>query len=187
MKQEKSRTGTYIAIFIGVVMVASVMGFLWGGQSSGASQKYGQFSFTYRNGQWISNVQGKIIVIRHLPGDLENITVPEDAKTMVSNAGMVYITYSNSTNPQNLALAQYELGNNLATNTRFVINALAYQNPNNATVITCENATQSVPVIMLVESEENNSIFLNKSCIVLEGSPSVVSDRLVYAAYGIIK
>jgi len=186
MKQEKKRSIIYIAVFIGLIMALSVIGFLWGGSGEG-SKKYGKFTFSYSNGQWTTGIGGKTLTLRNFPEELQNITVPEDAKIIVSSARMIYITYEKETNAEEMALAQYSLGMNLETNTRFVVNALAYENEENVIVVTCKNATEAVPVILMKKSDFNNSVTLNNGCIVLEGVPSVLADRLVYAAYDIIK
>jgi len=100
---------------------------------------------------------------------------------------MLYITYEKSDVAEELAVAQYKLGINIETDTRFVVNSLAYENENNVPVITCSNATDLVPVIMMKRNETTNSITLNNNCITLEGNVNMLADRIVYSIYGIVK
>jgi hypothetical protein len=184
MRQEKNRSIIYVTIFIALIMVLSVIGFLWGG--SGKEQyRYGKFSFSYENGEWKTNLGGKQLAFKHLPYETLNITVPEGAKSYLSNARMVYISYDPSENREELALVQFNLGKNLETMGRFVVNALSTENQNNAPVITCQNSTQAVPVIIIKKNRDFDSISLNNSCIILEGNPTLVADRLVCSLYGI--
>lgn len=185
MRKEKNRSVIYIAIFVALIMALSVIGFLWGGQDEGR-HSYKGFSFSYKNGKWITNVEGKSLEFSYLPEDVSDITVPQDAKILLSGARMAYIAYSPEEDSEELALVQYNLGKNLEAGSIFVINALTLENKNSLPVINCQNATQFVPVILIKKSVSANSIILNNWCLILEGEPEMLADRLVYDAYGVI-
>ena len=185
MKKERSSSAAYITVFIALIMILSVVGFLWIG--SGQSQhKYGKLSFSNQNGEWSARVGQKLLTFKYLPEDVLNISAPSGVASVISGAGMVYIAYDPSETDQEMPLSQYNLGQNLGTSQRFVVNALTSANDNGLPVITCANATRFVPVIIIKSSETSNAIILNSSCITLEGRPLLLADRLVYSAYGII-
>jgi len=184
MKKEKNRSMIYIAAFIALIMVLSVIGFLWGG-GEGESYRYGEHSFRYEAGKWQTRINGKSLSFSYLPDEVAVISVPENARSLISGARMVYLSYSPESYAEELALAQFNLGRNLETSMRFVVNALTGENEDNIPVIACENATIPVPVILIKKSADD-SIILNNSCIILEGNPQMLADRLVYSAYGVM-
>jgi len=186
MKKEKNRSIIYIAIFIALIMAISVIGFLWGGTGN-EQYKYGDFSFYNEGGLWKTEVNGKLLEFKYLPSELPEVAVSQDAKNLILYAKMLYVIYSPGQSSEELAVAQYNLGRNIETNSRFVVNALAEKNENNLPVITCANATKAVPVIMLKMNETNDSIILNNSCLILEGNPEMLSERLVYFLYGVVQ
>lgn len=185
MKSEKNRSVIYIAIFVGLIMILSVVGFLWGGGEGSADYKYNDFLFNYNNGQWITNIDGRQISFSYLPEELLNISVPANVDFLISNARMIYLTYDPEKGSEALALTQYDFQRSIATNSRFVVNAFTKENENALPVVGCENATQFVPVIMLIEDDLSNSISLNNFCITLEGRTRMLAERLVYDSYGI--
>jgi hypothetical protein len=184
MRKEKSHTIIYITIFIALIMILSVVGFLWSGGGEG-QHKYGKLSFSYQNGEWITNMNGKQLLFSYLPEDVSNVSVPQGIQGIISNARMVYVAYDPSDSDEELAVAQFNLGMNLENNQRFVVNAVTSKSDSRL-VITCANATQFVPVIIIKNNDAANSINLNNGCITLEGRPLFVADRITYAAYGII-
>jgi hypothetical protein len=59
-------------------------------------------------------------------------------------------------------------------------------------VVTCANATEFYPVILLKEtqSNESGSIYLRGSCVVLEGNALefiLLKDRLMYLLAGVVQ
>jgi len=185
MRKEKNYTIIYITIFIALIMILSVIGFLWSGGDS-SQYKYKKHSFSYQNGDWTTRINNKVLLFRYLPDEMANLTIPPETSSLLNNARMAYVSYNPDEKSEEMGLAQYNLAMNLETDTRFLVNAFTAPNENNISVITCSNATAFIPVIILKKNENNNSITLNNSCIVLEGRPLFVADRLVYDVYGII-
>ena len=184
MKKRKNRSVAYIAVFVGLIMVLSVVGFLWSGESSN-SYKYNGFGFSYSDGKWSIRTADKMLYFDYLPEDLENISVPQEARNLLSSARLVYLTSSNNLSEET-ALAKYDLMVGLETENRYVVNSVLEENVNNIPVISCKNATAFSPVIIINESDKDDSIILNNNCIKLEGTSDIVSERLLYSAYGIM-
>ena len=182
MIKEKNRLGIYIAIFIGAVMVLSVVGFI---TTSEDKYSYGKQSFVKKQEQWSAKINGKEVFFYYLPQEVEQINVSPEIPDLITNSRMVYVTYPpNETGIEELATAQYSLGRALEEISIFAVNALT--ETDTGVQITCANATQYVPVILLQKDPEN-SINLNNNCIILKGNPLIASDRLKYAIYRIIR
>jgi len=162
MKKEKNRSVIYVAIFIALIMALSIIGFLWSGGSKG-QYSYNGFSFNSEAGEWKTSLGQKTLAFQNLPEEVSNISISDEAKYLIQNAKMIYISY----NPGEDAVTE--------------------SNETNLPAITCANATQPVPVILLEKNETSGSIILNNSCLILKGQPQKLADRLVYAIYGIIK
>lgn len=185
MRKEKKNSIIYVTIFIALIMILSVIGFLWSGGDS-TQHKYKKQSFSYQNGDWSTRINNQVLLFRYLPEETVNLTLPQEAASLINNARMVYVSYDPAEKSEEIGLAQYNLAINLRTETRFVVNSFTAPNQNNLSVMTCSNSTALVPVIILKKNENNNSITLNNSCLILEGRPLFVADRLVYAVYGIV-
>ena len=186
MKKEKNRSVIYVAIFIALIMALSIIGFLWSGGSKG-QYSYNGFSFNSEAGEWKTSLGQKTLAFQNLPEEVSNISISDEAKYLIQNAKMIYISYNPGEDGEELALTQYSLSLNIGTNSRFAVNAVTESNETNLPAITCANATQPVPVILLEKNETSGSIILNNSCLILKGQPQKLADRLVYAIYGIIK
>jgi len=184
-RETKNRTGIYIAVFIGAIMVLSVIGFMTTEQTG--KYYYKKYAFSQKNGQWITNIEEKDFFFDYLPQEVESIEIPDYTAGFVLNSRMVYITYaSNETEVEQLAKAQYSLGADLQNINIYSVNAFTDAKDTGFLQIDCKNATQYVPVI-LIEKAYENSINLNNNCIILKGNPAMVADRLKYAVFGVIK
>lgn len=183
MRKEKNRSGLYIAIFIAMIMILSVVGFIVSDQEKFS---YGKYSFTQKNNQWTARISGKDLSFYYLPQDVESIEVEQQIRDAILNSKMVYITYSaNETQLEDVATAQFSLGESLGQLNIFSASGLT-EAQSGILQVTCSNATQFVPVIM-IQKDSNNSITLNNNCIILRGNPLMAADRLKYAVYGVIK
>ncbi|MBW3023333.1 hypothetical protein KY308_04480, partial [Candidatus Woesearchaeota archaeon] len=108
MRKEKKSSGIYLAVFIALIMILSVIGFM---TTREEKQAYGKFSFSEKNNQWSTKTQNGELLSYYLPQDVEQIAVPEQAKSLILNTKMLYITYDpKDEDVETLATAQYSLG-----------------------------------------------------------------------------
>ncbi|MEM4336820.1 MAG: hypothetical protein QXG86_02335 [Candidatus Woesearchaeota archaeon] len=182
MRKEKNRQAIYIAIFVGIIMILSVVGYFANEQSAYSYKKY---SFMPKGNQWVLKINKKEVLFSYLPQEVENIKIDPVLKDIILNTKMVYITYSpKEDNVQEIAIAQYDLSKSLEVINVYAVNALTEND--NGLQIDCTNATPYVPVILIKRGNEN-SISLNNNCIILEGNPIINVDRLKYAFLKIIE
>jgi len=121
-----------------------------------------------------------------------NITeIPAEAIERIKNSPFVYLSSEpNSTSLEDVALAQYQLQQVLASQFN-VQSSIAFTRPNNQTFsIGCENASQYVPVIVFEDANQTATIYQDNCLRLQAANPSAfiaLRDRTVYGLLGILK
>ncbi len=182
----------WMAIFIGVIMLSSVAGFVLSFNPSSQADTFRYSGLTFRQnpqGFYSAELGGKLLEFFYRPEDVSDIEVAPDVVDTVTGSRALYITYEfNSTFSQDMALLQFETANVLeAKYGIFVQPAFTGENLLNISVVGCGNATAFVPVL-LIQAANSTAISTgpsNPNCIVASapGSASFsrVADRLKYA------
>lgn len=182
----------WVAIFIGVIMLTSVAGFVLSVNPSSQGDAFRHAGLTFRQGQqgfYSADLGGRLLEFVYRPDSLSDIEIAPGVVNAITGSRVVYIAYdSNSTLAQDMALLQYDAANILeAKYGVFVQPAFTGKNPFNASVVSCANATSFVPVV-LVQQANSTAISAapsNPSCVVLNVSDSIslarVADRFKYA------
>ncbi|MFC1769026.1 hypothetical protein ACFLZX_04650 [Nanoarchaeota archaeon] len=182
-----NKTSAVIVIFLAGIMIFSVVGFIYVGDSQ-QSQTIGGLKYILTNQGWMVNVEGHQYYFDFLPTEISFGLDPLVSSAMNSSE-MVYITYDpESEDKERLSQIQYEIKEALNSKEIFVKNAFTKDNDYGMTVITCDDATSSVPVIEL-RTSGNFSISYENGCIDAVSEPSdflMLRDILVYSALGII-
>ncbi len=193
-KKKDNKKVWLVGIFMAVIMVTSIIGFMVG-ENPDQTKKYNGIKFYRTNTGWEAKINGKMIQFMLLPEEVENVSISADILYGLKAGKMAQITFdSNAAYPQETALVQYQLQQtmNNALNI-YAITGLT-DVPKNVTytgiLVGCQNATQYVPVILLAYGEETK-ITENNSCIILEAQSTydmyALKDRLVYGLLDIIK
>ncbi len=186
MKKERhSKGAVYVAIFIAAIMVTSVLGFIFGERSQ-ESMTYGKHNFDKKNLKWVTKINGKDASFDYFPAEVELINLSDSAVNSILNSKMVYVTYDPNQTNEDLGVAQFDLNQQLMLLNIYVGNGMTASNKYGIPIITCKNATQFVPVVVL-ESSTNNTIKEEGNCIILNGNPLMLKDRLLYSVFGVIK
>lgn len=182
----------WMAIFIGVIMLSSVAGFVISFNPSSQADTFRYSGLTFRQnpqGFYSAELGGKLLEFLYRPEDVSDIEVAPSIIGTVTGSRALYITYDfNSTFSQDMALLQFEAGNVLeARYGIFVQPAFTGENPLNISVVGCRNATAFVPVL-LIQAANITAISADPSspsCIVVSAPGSTgfsrVADRLKYA------
>jgi len=185
-KKKTNYTAIVVSGFIVFIMVTSVIGFISQGSTSGV-QKYNGQKFSPSDTGWTTNYEGNQYTFSYPPGDVEFLEFPQ-----VSYQGLTQIdlTYDpNSSYKEHIAGALFELTNLLATRGVFVRPGFTQESEFNLPIITCETATQFVPVLYFSRANKTSVIYDN-NCLRIEAStPTVVlqyADRIAYEIMGII-
>ena len=181
-----------LGAFIVIVMVGSMFGVIfYGFNSSHESTTEHNQRFT-RNGQWYqAEINNQNIYFNYLPSEVEDIEINPQATVMLKNSMEIDITSDPESNlTQEIALSQYYLTNELSNTNTHVRVGFTGNNSFNAPILTCDDATNFVPVIYFKESNLTQTSFDN-NCLTVEIKDAVdatkVKDRLLYAIFEIIE
>ena len=189
-KKEKKRWG--LIFFIILIMIGTSVSFVFFG-FSGADEtaKYNGIKFVRYPDRWEAKINGINAAFSFLPSDVENILVIEDFSSRLQNKIEIDAAYDlNSTFAQAIELAQYQMGLTLGVYNIYVRRGFTANNTFNRFIITCNDATENVPVVYF-KSGNATKISLEKNCIVVEASTNTdfikAKDRLLYGILGVIK
>lgn len=177
---------TLVIIF---VMTSSVIGFMWGKDSSN-TMKYKDFTFLRANSQWVLKTKTFDFAFDYFPSEIESILIPNEAAQKIKGTVEIDITYDfNSTYSESIASVQYSMEQNLKAFDIYIRKGFTSNNTYSMPIITCNDSTEIVPVIYFKESNETK-VFIENNCIIAEGSSEIdfikIKDRLLYSFLGII-
>ena len=191
-KTEKKRWG--LIFFIVLIMIGTSFSFVFFGFSGDSEKvKYNGVTFAKFQDRWEAKINGATTAFSFLPGEVENIVASEDSTKDLQNKFEIDVTSDiNSTFKEKVALAQYQMGLTLAQYNIFVRKGFT----TNTTfippipIITCNNATQNVPVVYFRYGNTTN-IHTENNCIIAEASSNAdfirVKDKLLYRMLGVMK
>jgi len=192
MKQKEKNRGKFFSIFIVVIMTMSVLGFLIGGRNSGEQKlKYNDITFTRKDNTWVALINDRQLVFDYFPEQVENINISQEIINKL-NTLEIDTTYDlNDSFAEGIALSQYRFQQNIGAITNiYVRQGLTSNNTFNLPILTCENATDFVPVIYFKQSNETK-IYSENKCIIIEADSEagflIAKDRLLYGYFKIIK
>ncbi|MBI4143588.1 hypothetical protein HY487_01745 [Candidatus Woesearchaeota archaeon] len=187
-RKEKKRWG--LILFIIFIMIGTSVSFVFFG-FSGASElvKYNGIKFVHYPDRWEAKISGKTAAFSFLPNEVEDIPF-KDASRLMGRLE-IDVTYDlNSTYKGAIALAHHQMGLTLSQYNIFVRKGSASNNTFNLPVITCDDATQNVPVIYF-RQENLTSIDASGNCLIAEADTNEnfirMKDRILYGILGVIK
>ncbi|MBR9691992.1 hypothetical protein GOV06_04340 [Candidatus Woesearchaeota archaeon] len=179
-----------VAMFIVFIMVSSVIGYMFG-KEGGEKFKYGDHSFLLRNKEFILKTDNEELSFDFFPADVDDIETDFDVSDVIKGVAEIDFTSDpDDKHAEIIALAQYRFQQVLerVSNT-YVLNGMTSKNEFNLPVITCEDATESIPVLYFKKANVT-SIILENNCIIAQAKSEVdilrVKDRLLYGLLGII-
>ena len=191
MKEKKEKKKWGLIVFIVVIMIGTTFSFVFYGFAP-ASQtiKYNGISFENSNKIWIAKIKGINAAFSYLPDDVKNIPVSADVAALLQQKYEIDATYEvNSTFKQSIALAQHQMELTLNAYNIYLRRGFTANNSFNLPIITCQNSTQTVPVVYFTYSNATG-IHLDGACVVAEASRNEdfirVKDRLVYDILGVM-
>ncbi len=175
-------------------MVGSTVGFIIGFNSDGIAGNSIRVNGVKLNvvpGGYEATIKGATIAFTYSPSAANRTIIPAQAFDRLISGGFVYLTSDpNSSSAQDIALTQFQIAEMLR-NEFNVQSQVAFDKPlQNFPVVTCENASQYVPVIVFKDSNETNASYQN-GCLVLTAQNSAayieLRDRVAYGIFGILR
>ena len=187
-KEKKSRWGAVLVFFIAFIMISSIIGFMYGGQTD--TFKYKDLKFKRTQNQWSTVINNQKLVFNYFPADVEQINLSSDIITLLLNKPEIDTTSEiNGTFSEEIALAQYNTALTLNNFNIYVRRGFTTNNTFNLPIITCEDATFAVPVLYFKQSNQTK-VTLENDCIIAEARNNIdilrIKDRLLYSMLGII-
>ena len=190
-KHEKSnKLGLYSAIFIIVIMVSSVIGFMYGDRNSDDTRKYGKTKFVATQEGWMTSVNEEKIIFQFLPESTSDLEMDGATRDRLLSANMVYMTSDfNDPFAQDIALAQYELADNMKKiSNKYFIAGFTDSASKTIPAISCLNATVQIPVLYFKDGEKAR-LSVSGNCVIFEGGYETdflrFVDKLLFENMGI--
>ncbi len=176
-------------LFIAIIMVSSIIGFLYSG-GGGADYTYNdKFKFTRTDNNLFiyKNPDNNLFTFRYLPYELENLNISANIQPP-----MVYLTFDPEADDiETVELMRFELLEDFSKLNIFAKQGIT-KNSTSYTmeVVDCNMATQSIPVIKFTTSNETK-IIENNNCINLQGESKIdiirLKERILYKALDILE
>jgi len=185
----------FMVYFIAFIMISSIFGIIFFGfgssGSSSGSFEYNGFKFVNRGNFWSTNIGGNEALFTYIPTNLELILVDNAAIDRLRNKPQIDTTSDFSDGlSEGIALANYQLGITLNNFNIFIREGFTNQTKENYMVVTCDAATEFVPVINF-KSSNKTGISLDNNCIIVEASSNeemvMLKDRIVYGILGVMQ
>ena len=188
-KDKGFNTKLILPIFVVFILVTSMFGFMWSG--SNTKIEYRGFKFTRLDtGVFRISIENRVIEFRYFPSELEWINSSGGIKESFDTP-MVYFTSNPGSDYKEQMAEMHKHISEVLWETRevYVQNAFTSESEYNLPVITCENATLSVPVIMIGKSN-STEILLEQNCIVVNTENRqelfMAYERLLYIVFGVM-
>lgn len=171
-----------ISIFIITVMVLSVIGFMLGNneEQNTNTLKYNDFEFTKINDKFVLEKDNKQFYFDYFPDELQNITIP--SFTIVSPK--YYFIFTPGEKDINMEYSMQKLQYSLSQFN--IMTVLACDFEENCPDIPIKNCTD---YSFYFKKSENNTIFFDENCIILEGDNQFLSqavDKINYKLLGVL-
>lgn len=160
----------FISVFISLIMVSSIIGYMFG--DSEESVKYKGYKFVNNNGNWVANINNKQIILSERPDLLEDISVPEIELSYLNFMSKVYL----SLNPEDkMEATLYLFAQNVLSNLnpkliRSCINDSA--ECKEMPLKSCQDATNNIFVIVIKRGEK--SIDYKENCLTITGDAEAI-------------
>lgn len=188
-KKKRINSSGVMAIFIVIIMTSSIIGFMW--NSSDETFKYKEYQFGRQGDYFTLNLDKKQLNFYYFPSDIQDINFSYELKYKLENSQMIYFTF----NPESkhiiyLDKARFDLTTELQKTNIYIQSGKIKNTTNyNLPIITCDNATEFVPVVYFKDSNITK-FTLENNCIIGESNSRegflALKDRLLYALFDII-
>jgi hypothetical protein len=187
-KAEK-RKKQAMGIFIVLIMTMSVLGYMFG-KDTAEQISYNDFKFNRIGNRWGTKIDQSEYIFDFFPSQVENINVSEDIINRLTNSMQIDMTSDiDSEYKEAIALSVFELSNYLALNNQYARVGFTQLNEYEKPMITCIDATASVPVIMFEKSNETK-VYTQGNCIIAKSKSEsdfiAIKDRLLFGLIGIM-
>ena len=180
-----------MAVFIGVIMIMSTLGFLVGQGGTGlegTAIKVNGYELTPVQGGYTAEIGDAQIGFTYSPFIANRTKIDSNAINQIKSSKYLVMT-SNFTSPyaSDIALMQFQLAEILANELNIQAQLAFTKNETQLPAITCQNASQFMPVIEFRDGNTTDAFYQNNCLVLTAPSPAgfvELRDRLVYGLFG---
>lgn len=180
-----------LTLLITLVMITSIIGFVYEPESSFITD----MNLSFEVGE-----DRKVIIedmdnsprFRFLPSQVSDLEIDAESEAIIKSTPMMYVTFDPRLgDKEDLELARFELSTEfLKYFNKYISSGITTEDPMySLPLITCENATQSVPVIFFSKGNET-SVSSESNCVTFNAKSGTeflrIKDRLLYLMLDII-
>ena len=187
-RKDNKKMQTLMMGFIAVILVSSIMGFIWKGGPP--KVEYNDIPFVQEPEGWSAEINGRNVVFNYHPTEVEHINMSSEIASRLSTVEIDTTYDLDDEYAEYIAKVQYVLAQGLSGFDIFVVSGFTTENEFDRPIITCNKATPFVPVLYFKKSNETN-VYLEGNCIIAEASRGEdlikIKDRLLYAILGIMQ
>ncbi|MBD3203067.1 hypothetical protein GF327_02135 [Candidatus Woesearchaeota archaeon] len=195
-KNREKRQKILIAVMSAIFLISSIAGVvLYQGNSQDNSiilNVSGNFyDFTREQNYYTVAANKKTLRVYNLPYEVDYINISEDILDKLSDSRMLFFSFDPGVEDLTYVdFIRFEMGNQFREKGIYVIEGVSQQSEiYNLPVITCENATQFIPVL-LFSGSNTTKVFEKDNCIHIQSRSRgfiKVMDKINYKLNGIIK
>jgi len=189
-KKKKIRKELVWTIIVTVIMVSSVITFVWIGEDEGPSLTYKEYNLISKDNGFVYKQDGNEFTFRFFPTEVEEYV--KDVNTSKLKKQMLYITFDPSSKLiQSTEVLRFELSNDLPKIDVYLGQGITDNRTGvyNLPIIDCADASADVPVIKLVEGNETK-ITQEGNCFIFEAKNDYdmirFKDLILYILLGIL-
>ena len=183
-KEEGKAKKLLFSIVIGFVLVSSVIGFTFsaipfGLQPQSTSLKYSGYEFFPTQTGFGTIIDNQIFEFTNLPGDVENLDIGI-ILSKLSNSPMVYATSDpNSSLASAISGVEFTVSRILEKDSNtFLEVAFTAGNPYGKRIITCEDATPFIPVLLFNFTNTTTNIIEQNNCVIINVESELALNRI---------
>ncbi|MFH1399407.1 MAG: hypothetical protein ABIG95_04835 [Candidatus Woesearchaeota archaeon] len=192
MKRKKQVSNkTILTVFIVFIIVTSLLGIMFSGYTNQSNQQeYNSHKFKAVGNFWTTEINKHQVQVHYFPTEVNTLNFTEDITPFLKTTQMAYIAIpTEGLYLDFIGLAAYELAQSFAEYGIYPVQGLSDSNTGyELPIVTCANATSTVPVIIFEQSNQT-AAFLDSNCIHIQGSGNdfvMLKDALVLRLWGII-
>ena len=189
-KQKGFRKEIIMPIFIVVIMVMSVFGFMWGSGKTKLNYNGAKF-YQLDTGSFLLKINNYNAAFSYYPSELELLEMPAGASALFSTPMFYTTSEYNSTFKETIEQVKFNIAEIMGETLEiYVENAYTAETEYDTSVITCADATPSVPVIYIKRSNITE-ISLDNNCVTILAANRqemfMAYERLVYSILGVMQ
>ncbi len=182
MKETSSKKNMFFVLFIALIMITSVLGFVMRGDSSNSSYEYNGYDFIKVEGKWVIYIDDKYFSFDYLPSEVSDV----DVGNFELGSGKIYIAYLPAEKDSVIEYNMLRLYDIIQY--RGVLPVFACTGEDGCPdipVVTCDNENK----VIRFKKLDDYGVAIEDNCVILRGEGTdltKVTDRFIYHLLGVM-